>query len=241
MKSLLFEGLSLPNKPTAPAVDSSINILQLLVNSHLPLTQAEISQQTGVPAASCYRILNSLLQVQLVVSDATRKKSYSIGPKIFQMASTIYNRQSIIPYFHPIAEILKNEVHKTVLLSIPVGDSVVVVAKTESPLTGGFHLYVGQTLPMQQAAAGKAILSRREAGTELSAQLERARRLGYAVTHGEIDSTVSCIAAPILNLMNEPIAAISLCVASSPLHEGAIRSYSGPLIQAARQLAARIV
>jgi len=244
----------LPARPTAPAVDSSIAILQLLVNASYPLTQAEISAQTGIPVASCYRILGSLLQAQLVVMDPGRKKSYCIGSKIFQMASTIYGRQSIIPYFHPIAEILKNEVHKTVLLSIPVGNTVVVVAKLESALSHRFHSYIGQTLPLHRAAAGKAILSLRSKDylhtyldgehltvqQELRSQLERAQRLGYAVTHGEIENGVSCLAAPVVNLSHEPIAAISICVASDELSEPASRSYSSALIQAARQLAARI-
>jgi IclR family KDG regulon transcriptional repressor len=244
----------LSERPTTPAVDSAIAILQLLVNASYPLTQAEISSQTGIPAASCYRILGSLLQAQLIVMDPGRKKAYGIGSKIFQMASTIYGRQSIIPYFHPIAEILKNEVHKTVLLSIPVGNTVVVVARLEATLSNHFHSYIGQTLPLHRAAAGKAILSLRSkeylqhylegeqlaATPELDSQLERARRLGYAVTHGEIEKGVSCLAAPVVNLSHEPIAAISICVGSEELSEQASRSYSSPLIQAARQLAARI-
>ncbi|UGA40557.1 helix-turn-helix domain-containing protein [Chromobacterium haemolyticum] len=73
-------------------MDHSIAILQLLVNASYPLTQSEISEQTGIPPASCYRILGSLLETQMVSLDPGRKRAYCIGSKIFQMASAIYSR-----------------------------------------------------------------------------------------------------------------------------------------------------
>nr|WP_233164383.1 IclR family transcriptional regulator [Chromobacterium sp. ASV23] len=248
------------DRPTAPAVDHSIAILQLLVHAPYPLTQNEISSHTGIPAASCYRILGSLLESQMVSLDPGRKRAYCIGSKIFQMASAIYSRQSILPYFHPIAEILKNEIHQTVLLSIPVGNKVVVLGCLESYLGKGYPVHVGQTLAMHRAAAGKAILSLRAAPYldsylqaerqlglladedigALREQLERACRLGYAVTRGEIDSRTCCLAAPVADLRGEPVAAVSICIGAESLSDAQIRAYSGPLIQAARQLAARI-
>ncbi|WP_203389502.1 IclR family transcriptional regulator [Chromobacterium haemolyticum] len=248
------------DRPTAPAVDHSIAILQLLVNASYPLTQSEISEQTGIPPASCYRILGSLLETQMVSLDPGRKRAYCIGSKIFQMASAIYSRQSILPFFHPIAEILKNEIHQTVLLSLPVGNKVVVLGCLKSYLGNGYPVHIGQTLPMHRAAAGKAILSLRadayldnyldaeqrlalldEADVQaLRAQLERARRLGYATTRGEIDSATCCLAAPVADLRGDPVAAVSICVDAESLSDAQIRAYSGPLIQAARQLTARI-
>ena len=76
---------------------------------------------------------------------------------------------------------------------------------------------------------------------QIHADLERAKRLGYSVTHGEINSQVSCIAAPILNLRNEAVAAISAGISGAILNPQDARDYSKNLVQAARQLSARIV
>ncbi|SCK24776.1 IclR family transcriptional regulator [Vogesella sp. LIG4] len=247
------------DKPTTPAVDSAIRVLQLLVNAPYPLTQREVSAQTGIPAASCYRILNSLLAAGLIANDPGRKRAFGVGARIFQMASTIYGRQAILPFFHPIAEILKNETRHAVLLSSQVGSNVVVVARAALSGVDGFGAHVGQTLPMWRAAAGKAMLSMRptayrqqylaaacaqgeltaEQGAQQEQELQRVMRLGYAVTHGEAGQ-LSCLAAPVLNLLQEPVAAVSLCIARPQLREEDVRAYSAPLIQAVRQLSARL-
>nr|WP_067291644.1 IclR family transcriptional regulator C-terminal domain-containing protein [Marinobacterium profundum] len=248
-------------KSKAPAIDSSVLILDLLASSAYPLALSEICEQTGIAAASGHRIINALLDHQLVALDPSRKKSYCIGSRIFQIASTIYNKQSIIPFFYPIAEILKNEIHKSIFLCVPVGNKVVVVSKVESSLNNAFNIHIGQTMPLHQAAAGKAILSMRsddfqrsyfkgeertnpaieQSLPQIGDDLSRAKRLGYAVTHGEIDSQVSCIAAPILNLRNEPVAAISAAINGELLNAQDARTYSKNLVQAARQLSSRIV
>ncbi|MEP3350277.1 MAG: IclR family transcriptional regulator [Marinomonas sp.] len=248
-------------KSKAPAVDGAVLIIDLLASAGFPLTLSEICEQTGLPSASCHRILNALLDHQMVALNMSRKKSYSIGSKIFQVASTIYSKQSLIPFFYPIAEILKNEIHKPIFLSIPVGDTVVVVSKLESSLNSAFNLHIGQTLPLYSSASGKAILSMYsetqqqnylngqkrvnpkivEELPKIKEDLGRAKRLGYAVSQGEIEHHVSSIAAPILNLRNEPIAAISTGISDEFLSDQNARDYSKRLIQAARQLSSRIV
>jgi len=241
----------------APAIDSSILILDLLTNSSFSLTLSEICEGTGIAAASAHRIVNAMLEHQLIAVDPSRKKSYCIGSKIFQIASTIYNKQSIIPLFYPIAEILKNEIHKTVFLSVPIGDKIVVISKLESSQSSTYDIHIGQTMPLHQSASGKAILSMRSdefkglylkneaiASLELDEiieELTRAKRLGYSLTHGEIDSQISCIAAPILNLRNEPVAAISAVINSDYISAQDARVYSKNLVQAARQLSSRII
>lgn len=242
-------------KSKAPAVDHTVMILDLLAASSYPLTLSEICEATGIASASGHRIINTLVDHHMVALDPSRKKSYCIGSKIFQIASTIYNKQSIIAFFYPIAEILKNEIHKSIFLCVPVGNKVVVVSKVESSLSSMFNIYTGQTMPMHISAAGKAILSMRPEEfqqsylqaeqaanrAEIHEGLSRAERLGYAVTNGEVDSQVSCIAAPVLNLRNEPVAAICAGISGAMLNPQDARDYSKKLIQAARQLSARIV
>ncbi|WP_372620605.1 IclR family transcriptional regulator domain-containing protein [Alteromonas stellipolaris] len=49
------------------------------------------------------------------------------------------------------------------------------------------------------------------------------------------------MAAPVLNLRNEPIAAISVVISADFLSKQSARDYSKNLVQAARQLSAHIV
>ncbi|ASJ73694.1 IclR family transcriptional regulator [Granulosicoccus antarcticus] len=248
-------------KSKAPAVDSTVMILDLLAATSYPMTLSEICEQTGIAVASGHRLVKTLLDHQLVALDPSRKRAYCIGSRIFQIASTIYNKQSLIPYFHPIAEILKNEIHKPIFLCVPIGNRVVVVSKVEHSASSAFNIHIGLTMPLHQSASGKAILSMRSESfqqdyfkNEQSSHpdskpllersqedIVRAKRLGYAVTQGEIDSHVSCIAAPILNLRNEPVAAISAAINGELLNRQSARDYSKYLVQSVRQLSSRIV
>ncbi|MGH1543185.1 MAG: IclR family transcriptional regulator [Arenicella sp.] len=248
-------------KSKAPAVDSSVLILDLLASSAYPLTLSEICTQIGIPIASAHRIVNTLISHEMVAMDPSRKKSYCIGSKIFQIASTIYNKQSIIPFFYPIAEILKNEIHKSIFLSVPVGNKMVVVSKVEASINNPFNIYIGQTTALHYSASGKATLSMqsnylqnsyleeeqknnpdiKDNLAEIKEDLERSKRLGYSVTHGEIEGQVSCIAAPVINLKNEAVGAISAAISGDVLSAPNARRFSKDLIQATRQLSARIV
>lgn len=248
-------------KSKAPAVDQSVLILDLLAASAYPMTLSEICEQTGIAVASGHRIVNALLDHQLIAQDPSRRKAYGIGSRIFQIASTIYNRQSLIPYFHPIAEILKNEIHEPIFLCVPIGNQVVVVSKVEYSASSAFPIHIGMTMPMHRSASGKAILSMHseaflqdhfqqmetahpEEGTALQSIREdvlRARRLGYAVTQGEIDGQISCIAAPVLNRRNEPVGAVSVAIEGEVLNVQLARSHAKYLVQSVRQLSSRIL
>lgn len=247
-------------KTKAPAVDHSVMILDILAASSYPLTLSEICESTGISPATGHRVVNSLLHHQLVAHDPNRKKSYCIGSRIFQISSTIYNKQSLIPYFYPIAEILKNEIHKSIFLSVPIGNKVVVVSKVDNLSNNGLNIYIGKTMGFHEDAAGKAILAMRpeaawksyladELGLvqegsdreDLLSELERARRLGYATSSEASHKSTNFLAAPVLNLRNEPIAAISAVINGDFLSAQDARGYSKFIVQAARQLSSRVI
>ncbi len=247
-------------KTKAPAVDHSVMILDLLAASSYSLTLSEICEATGISPATGHRVIKSLLQHQLVAQDPGRKKSYCIGSRIFQISSTIYNKQSVIPFFYPIAEILKNEIHKSIFLSVPIGSKVVVVSKVDSASSKNFGIYIGKTMGFDEAAAGKAILAMRPEASwkgyleeelclerqdsryeDLMSELQRTRRLGYATSPGKTQKGMNCLASPVLNLRNEPIAAISAAISSDFLSAQDARGYSKFLVQAARQLSSRVI
>lgn len=243
----------------APALDHAMAIMDLLAASAFPLTLSEIARKADIPQASTYRVIQSLLQHGMISADPQRKRAYSVGAKVFQVASTIFSKQSLIPFFYPIAEILKNEIHQAIYLSVPVGNQMVVVSKVEPSIQRSYNVYVGHTSFMHRSSAGKALLSMHGSryqnqylasdAVEISFEqrqmllndLERAQRLGYSVGHGDFESLISTLSAPVLNLNNEPVATISVGILSPEFSPTAARQYSKNLIQAARQLSSRII
>lgn len=242
-----------PEKSKAPAVDGAFDIMQALVQSTYPLSLTEIADRVNMPVASCHRIINTLLRRGLVVQDLQRRKPYCMGATLFQMASAAYFQQPIVPLFHSIADVLKNELHQGVNLSVLAGSHTLVVAHVPWPFAPSHGIYVGLSNVLHRTAAGKAMMSMHplaiqkqywetyvaDSGQELPAwllELAEVKRVGYALTQTETLAGVFTLAAPVLNRRGEPLAAMAVCFDT----QRDIRAMSTPLIQATWQLSARL-
>jgi DNA-binding IclR family transcriptional regulator len=247
-------------KSKAPAVDGALDILETLVQSTWPLTLTEIAERVSLPVTSCHRIIGTLLQRGMVVRDLQRRKAYCAGAKLFQMASAAYLQQPIVPLFHPIADVLKNELHQAVNLSVQAGSHALVVAHVPWPFADTFSVYVGLSDVLHQCAAGKAMMSMLPANVQkhywtgfisgnaaeaapLSAsvdewlhELAEIKRVGYALTRSDVGASVCHLAVPVLNRRGEPLAAMGVSFAAQ--HD--VRPYVTPLIQATWQLSSRL-
>lgn len=250
----------LEEKSKAPAVDGALDILETLVRSAWPLTLSEIAERVDLPVTSCHRIIGTLLQRGMVVRDLQRRKAYCAGARLFQLASAAYLQQPIVPLFHPIADVLKNELHQGVNLSVQAGSHALVVAHVAWPFADAFGVYVGLSDVLHQCAAGKAMMSMfpvsvqknywtgvasgRGAQTvpapvsvdEWLHELAEIRRVGYALTRSDMGPSVCHLAAPVLNRRGEPLAAMGVSFAAK--HD--VRPYVTPLIQATWQLSSRL-
>jgi DNA-binding IclR family transcriptional regulator len=247
-------------KSKAPAVDGALDILETLAQSTWPLTLSEIAERVDLPITSCHRIIGTLLNRGMVVRDLRRKKAYCAGARLFQMASAAYLQQPIVPLFHPIADVLKNELHQTVSLSVQAGSHALVVAHVSWPFAETFGVYVGMSDVLHQCAAGKAMMSMLTANVqkhywsefisgraaptpanpigadEWMHELAEIKRVGYALIRPDTGRSVCHLAAPVLNRRGEPLAAMGVSFAA----QQDVRPYVTPLIQATWQLSARM-
>lgn len=248
-------------KTAAPAIDGTVAVLDVLSASSWPLQLSEICEKTGIAQATAHRIIQAMLSHRLIALAPGRRKTYVPGSRLFQLASAVFARQPFVPHFYPIAEILKNEIHRSIFLSLPIGNQVVILARLDAPASTAFNAYVGRTMPMHLSASGKAILAARPLEDQLTylrdeglaapgmaadlpalaQDLQRSARLGYAVSLNEIQLDVGCVAAPVVNGRGEPVAAISACFTGEALSLQSARVYSKNVVQAARQLSSHIL
>lgn len=242
----------------APAIDGAFDILDVLVQSTWPLTLSEIAQRVGLPVASCHRMIGVLLRRGLVMRDLQRRKAYCAGARLFEMASAAYLQQPIVPLFHPIADVLKNELHQGVSLSVTAGSHSLVVAHVSWPFADTYDVHVGRSESMHRSAAGEAMMSMLDTSVQMrywaefmsvSTALEPVvgaeqwrheladiKRVGYALMHSDTLADVCSLAAPVLNRRGEPLAAMAITFAA----QRDVRSFATPLIQATWQLSARL-
>jgi DNA-binding IclR family transcriptional regulator len=155
---------------------------------------------------------------------------YKLGNEIFRLGTKVNTdiRNIASPYLSELV----SRCQETVNLVVHDDCKVLYLKKVESPHSMRICTKDGEKLPMYCTAVGKAILAylqddevndilqRTEfvkftdkTNTDrdiLLQQLERVRQKGYAEDFEELEIGLVCVAAPIFNQHNKPIAGISV-------------------------------
>jgi DNA-binding IclR family transcriptional regulator len=193
------------------------------------LTPSELAVRLGAHRPTVYRLLGSLVEERLVSRGGGGR--YTLGLGLLELASAVR------PQLQEIAtrelQALADEVHATTALTVRDGDEAVVVAVVE-PRRTDVHIAYRRGLrhPIHVAASGIAILAGNPRAAGERAQVETARRAGYAVTTGELLPGVTGVAAPILVDGRETEASIS-AVWIEPRDPAAV---AVPLVRTARAI-----
>jgi len=200
-----------------------------------------------IPKSSVHRILQTLIDRQLVREDADLEK-YSLGIGILRLSQSVLAGIDIRQQARPVLENLSLTTDETVHLAIldDQGPMVIYIDKIESSRAVRLVSQVGQSVPVHCTALGKALLSCRER-TEVDAlltnysfiaftpntivnlellldQLEIVREQGYAIDNIEYEQSVVCVASPIKNKDGLAVAAVSISVPGGRLRSEDIPS-----------------
>ena len=202
------------------------------------LTVVQLSKRTGVSKPGVYRILKTLDKGGFVVRDAIRKE-YSLGPAFIGLGRATHSSSGLIRAVRPSLREIHEKYNETVNLGVLSHGRIIYLDTIESRQ----RLRVTVPITMQDnfhaTALGKAILSampddlaletinetalsKRTKNTlvtleELLAATKKGKELGYAIDNEEDEIGFRCVAAPILNSKNFPVAAISVTAPTSRL------------------------
>ncbi|RQT14971.1 helix-turn-helix domain-containing protein [Burkholderia contaminans] len=174
------------DKSKAPAVDGALDILEVLIRSTYPLSLSEIAERVGMPVVNCHRIVGALVRRELVVRDLLRRKSYGVGAKLFQTVSAAYFQQPVVSLFHSIADVLKNELHEAVHLSIPAGSQALVVAHVSCAVRGARRCLCRQVARATSGCGGQGD-DEHAAGVRAEALLGSVRCRGCGCRRAAVD------------------------------------------------------
>jgi IclR family transcriptional regulator, acetate operon repressor len=201
-------------------------------------TVVQLSKTTGVSKPGVYRILKTLDTGGFVVRDPERKE-FSLGPALMGLGRATNNSSGLIRTVRPTLREVHEKFNETVNLGVLNHGRIIYLDTIESRQ----RLRVTVPITMQDnvhaTALGKAIISamptevalgilneaellQRTKNTiltleELLEATQRAKKLGYAIDNEEDEIGFRCVAAPILNSQNFPIAAISVTAPTSRL------------------------
>lgn len=255
-----MDKLDLRTTSTAPAVVTAVRLLDALANLQGAATLDELTRVLGEPRSSVHRILNTLVEADLVQRAAPRG-GYRMGPKVMNWGSAFLRAVSINDEFRQVVAPIVARVNETMQLAVLDFPDVVFVAYVDSERAVRLVTQVGRRLPAHATAVGKALLAfsgrpvtelylghelrRLTPNTvtsvcELERQLERARRRGWTEAHQESSANLTCLAAPVRAYDGRVVAAMSFCVPEPALKLSYRQMLGGELLDACAELSRQL-
>ncbi len=237
--------------PSAPAVERTLSILELLSVTRSGLTLPELSRRLGLPKSSTYCLLVTLERRGYLLRN-NRTHRYLFGLKLFSLAnmalSGIELRENAANFLHPLMRRSRLTVH----MAIIENHEAVLIEKVEPPGLVRLATWVGKRMELHSSAVGKCLLAYlpdgeflrlvRERGLtrsnentiisvrKLKQQMIQIRQAGYAVEDEEGEIGCRCVGAPVFDHSGRAIAAISVAGTTAQITSDEF-SYFGPLVR----------
>lgn len=207
------------DKPAKPvnALARGIAVLRYLNAQGEPVGVVQIARDLGINASTCFNLLRTLVHERVAVFDPSTKK-YSPGLGMLELAHGALKQGGHVGLLHPRIEQVARGHRVTVMLWQLVSvDRAMVIDVAEATTPVRVHFTVGQRLPSLIGAFGRCFAAHlglprariRTMFRELRwqdppsfesywAEVEEARRAGFAVDAGRYNRNFTTVAAPIL-------------------------------------------
>jgi DNA-binding IclR family transcriptional regulator len=243
-----------PEKPVG-ALMAGLGVLRYLAGTSVPVGVTRIARDLDLHSSTCFNLLKTLVHERLVNFDDS-SKTYSIGLGVVELAKGALEQSSYVRLLRPHLEAVaaRHRVTATLWHRMP-GERVLLVDRADNESAVRVHMSIGQRLPMYIAALGRCMavhsgLSAAELRLRVSelrwdaspsfeqylAEVDEARRLGYAVDRSQYVKGVTTASAAILDSAGRPIMAISAVGFAAQLDAQAIQSLGEDLRDRAAEI-----
>jgi len=217
-----------PNIDVNTVLGKVVKILWSFTADDHDVTLAELGRRTGLPKGTLHRVVNDLVAVRLLERTGSR---YRLSGMMFELGMRASVERRLLEVATPFMQDLYARTHETVHLGVLEGTEVVYVSKIGGHRRTSAPSRIGGRMPLHCTALGKTLLAHCapdllddliEAGLErraprtitapglLRRQLERVRETGVAYEYEESAVGIVCVAAPVLDPMDMPVAAVSV-------------------------------
>lgn len=216
------------------SVQRAITILTLFTPERPRLGITDISKLMNLPKPTIHGLVQTLIEQDFMIQDKETRK-YSLGLKIYELGIFLSGTLKINQVGGAVGQRLAKNTGLMVRLATWDRDRVLITMNLFPAVDDSFlfrQLGLGPRVPAHCTGVGKAILStfslldfeaflartgltRHTARTitgvqALMADLDTARKRGYAMESEEYLNGLSCIAAPVFDALGHATAAISL-------------------------------
>jgi DNA-binding IclR family transcriptional regulator len=208
----------------------ALDILETIRGSQSGIGLADLSRALGIPKPTAYRIAATLESRGFLARNQSGR--YQISRKFFDLEYRLSDEQLLTRAAQPVMELLMESCRETLNLGILDAGEVVVINTIESPQTIRMSSKIGNRRHLHSTALGKVLLGglpdkdvlrlirlkklpRLTPATiitkaALMSELEKVRKLGYAMDNEENEAGGRCIGAPIPGAGGRVVAALSI-------------------------------
>ena len=156
MTDIADDGVRADRTQGVQVLARAAEILRLLKLNRAGLTQAEIGAKLGLAKTTVHRLLNALVDENLVQAIAASSR-YRLGSEILHMAEAA--RGAVMAEIHPRLIRLSQEIDETVDLSVLDRGQMTFIDQVVAPQRLRAVSVVGASFPLHCTANGKAVLA----------------------------------------------------------------------------------
>jgi IclR family transcriptional regulator, KDG regulon repressor len=213
------------------SLERALGILELVAHKSGGITNAEISSHFGVATSTTSYILSRLEREGYLRRDPENGR-YEMGLKIVALSHGALRDMGLRRIAEPILHRLSAETRISALIGVLERGRVMIVDKVEKADLARIDMDIGVRYPAHSTALGKVLLAHLpedqlsslfdhyrlaktspntiDSKSRLLAELEAARKQGYAASDGELFLGIRAIAAPIFDADGGVPAAVSV-------------------------------
>ena len=218
------------SKASSRILGRGLKLLECLAESPQGLSVRELGDMLHMHRTSVYRYLKALLATQYAKRNADGR--YHVGPRMFEITGIALAGLDLRNVAHPYLLELSESTEATVHMCQLNGLEMVYIDKVETSRSLPLFSRIGARAPVYATGVGKALLAfsppeRREMiisslemrpytpktivdKVRFAEELDAIGKRGYALDQGEHEEGIACLAAPIVDLYGEVIAALSI-------------------------------
>lgn len=212
------------------SIQRAIEVLSAFTVEQPELTLEQVSDRTGLPKATTYRILYTM-EVRDLIRYDERTLRYRLGLQFLSFAGLVAASYDIVQESEDVLVDLHLRVKQTILMSVMLGDEMIYVFRRENAEGLKFSSFVGQRRPLPYGVVGKVmlaylpneqadrILQKPIQGTTpnsitdpngLRQMMERIRQQGYHIDVEQTTVGVCGVAAPIFDIHDRMVASVGV-------------------------------
>lgn len=228
------------------ALSRGVRILGTFDSSTRDLGISEMARRAAMPVSSAQRVVASLCDLDLL--ERVESNRFRIGVRLWELAAKSPGAVGLRELALPSLQALQASVGQHTQFGILQGTDVLYLERLSSPTAVVNITKVGGRLPFHLTSSGLVLAAfsvgaTRERLDEIGGstvkadELRRIKMAGYAVTRGYIDHRAASVAAPVLDPLDMPIAAVSYIVPTEHSHGAQLNRLVSKLTKGAREIA----